>query len=68
MCVVWCVEALRTSSNSLQCVPLANMGLAVRAPVNVSTLLLVIWSSGASVKRDGLDPTAIKVAIAYVHK
>ena len=55
------MEALHTSSNSLQHVPLADMGLPVRVPATVSMLLHVTWRLGVSVRKGGLDPTATKV-------
>ena len=55
------MEALHTSSNSLQRVPLADMGLPVRVPATVSMLLHVTWRLGVSARKGGLDPTATKV-------
>ena len=55
------VEALHTSSNSLQHVPLDDMGLPVRVPATVSMLSHVTWRSGVSARKGGLDPTATKV-------
>ena len=49
------------TSNSLQHVPLTDMGLAVRVHATVSMLVHVTWWLDASVRKDGLDLTAAKV-------
>ena len=53
------------TSNSLQHVPLANMGLAARVRATVSMLLHVTWRLDVSVRKDGLDLTAAKVKHNY---
>ena len=48
-------------SNSMQHVPLVDLGLAASVPATVSMLLSVIGRLGVSVRQGGLDPTATKV-------
>ena len=50
-------------SNSMQHVPLVDLGLAARVPatVSMSILLSVISRLGVSVRQGGLDSTATKV-------